>query len=103
MNERRAYIALNMMEGIGPVTVRSLIDHLGSVNAIFEADLSQLTSVPGIGATTADAIISRAKSIDVDKEEESASRLGARIIAFSEKEYPEALKNIYMLRLWLYI
>jgi hypothetical protein len=33
MTDREAYIALNMIEGLGPVTVRALIDALGSPSA----------------------------------------------------------------------
>ena len=38
MTEREAYIGLNMMEGLGPVRVRALVDAVGSPQAVFEAD-----------------------------------------------------------------
>ena len=35
MNARDAYILLNMMEKVGPVVVRALTEHLGTIDAIF--------------------------------------------------------------------
>lgn len=103
MNEREAYIALNMMEGIGPVTVRALVEELGSVEAIFDASAIQLARVSGVGQATADRICRNAREVDVVKEIDSAAETGTRIIAYSESEYPEQLRTIYSPPLALYI
>ena len=42
MEQRTAYIVLNMIEGLGLVSVRRLIDCLGSPKEILEADRSIL-------------------------------------------------------------
>ncbi|MCX7591697.1 MAG: helix-hairpin-helix domain-containing protein, partial [Kiritimatiellae bacterium] len=64
MDERAAYIALNMMEKIGPVTVRALVEHLGSAAAIFDADVESLKSVRGVGPELAGAILRQRHTLD---------------------------------------
>ena len=52
MNDRDAYIALNMMQGVGPVTVRALAAGLGAPARILTADAKELQRVPGRDCTT---------------------------------------------------
>jgi len=49
VTEREAYIALNMLPGVGPVSVRNLAQALGSAAAIFSAPGDELLRVPGVG------------------------------------------------------
>ena len=49
VDSRTAYIALNMMEDIGPVSVRFLVTARGSPQAIFQADKGDLLKAEGIG------------------------------------------------------
>ncbi len=56
MNEREAYIALNMMDKVGPVGVRSLAAELGSVSAIFDAPEGGLMRARGVGRDMASTI-----------------------------------------------
>ena len=48
MTEREAYIALNMMAKVGPVSVRALVSECGSAAAIFEASEQALRGTQGI-------------------------------------------------------
>jgi Fanconi anemia group M protein len=41
---------------VGPVTARSLLAHLGSVEAVMTADRGALLEVSGVGEVTADRI-----------------------------------------------
>lgn len=95
MDEREAYIALNMMEKVGPVGVRSLVSVLGSAKAIFGAGREQLMAARGIGKELAEAIVSQRDRVDWKGEIEKAGRLGGRIIAQIDEEYPAQLKEIH--------
>ena len=55
MTSREAFIALNMIEGVGPVRVRQLVQFFGTAPAILSARESDLQKTPGIGADTARA------------------------------------------------
>ncbi|WP_372797356.1 DNA-processing protein DprA [Pontiella sp.] len=103
MQERQAYIVLNMIEGLGPVTVRRLIDCLGSPKAILEADREALMQARGVGEKLALKIVVQRDSIDPEAEIEKAEEQGARIITPLDEEYPDALKAIHDPPLALYI
>ena len=103
MTEREGYILLNMMERVGPVAVRALVERLGSAAAIFEADASALKSVHGVGPETATAILQQRAILDFDKEIAAASDLGASIVSWVDDEYPELLREIHDPPLALYV
>lgn len=103
MDQRSTYILLNMIDGLGPVTVRRLIDALGSPAAILEADREALMTARGVGEKLALKILSQREGIDTAEEEERAAEAGARIITPLDAEYPEALKSIHDPPLALYI
>ena len=103
MDERLAYITLNMIEGLGPVTVRRLIDCLGAPKAILEATREELMQARGVGEKLALKILVQRDAIDAVAEVERAADVGARIITQVDSEYPEVLKAIHDPPLALYI
>ncbi len=103
MTDRDAYIALNMMEGLGPIKVRALIDFLGSPQAVFEVDGDQLLRVRGIGDKLRCSILEQRERLDPAAETEKAAGLGVRIITPQDAEYPDALKAIPDPPLALYV
>ncbi len=103
MDEREAYISLNMMERVGPVVVRSLVEVLGSAAAVFEADEEALLRANGVGRELAGAIARQRDSIDCQAELERAARCGARMVTPLDEEYPAPLREIYDPPLALYV
>ena len=103
MEERLAYIVLNMIEGLGPVSVRRLVDTLGSPKAILEADREALMEARGVGEKLALKIIAQRDSINVEAQLDKSAEIGARIITPLDDEYPESLKAIHGPPLALYI
>jgi len=103
MTDREAYIALNQMEGLGPIKVRALIDMLGSPQAVFEVEGNALQQVRGIGQKLCASILSQRGEIDPQAEIEQAAELGIRILTPLDGEYPEVLKTIHDPPLALYV
>ncbi len=103
MTERDAYIALNMMDRIGPVGVRSLVSVLGSATAIFSASATELQQAEGIGRQLADQIVRRRDELDLDGEKRRAEDTGTRLLTPLDDEYPGALTTIHDPPLALYI
>lgn len=103
MDEREAYIALNMIEGLGPVRVRALIETLGSPAAVFSATEADLLRARGVGVDLAQGIIRQREEVSASDEMTAAGKLGLRIITPLDEEYPPALKNIHDPPLALYI
>jgi DNA processing protein len=103
MDSREAYVALNLIDGVGPVRARQLVEHFGEAPAILSASKSQLQQVRGIGADTADAISNWEKSVDLAGEMKRIAEFGCRIVISSDAEYPAMLREIYDPPLVLYV
>ncbi len=103
MTSREAYIALNMMQGVGPVTVRTLVAALGAPERILEADRAALLAVAGVGGDMAGKILAQRDALDAVAEQEKAARLGARLVTPVDAEYPKRLLQIYDPPLALYV
>lgn len=103
MDERAAYVALNMMERVGPVRVRALISHLGSASAIFEAGQLELQRAQGVGKELAATIARQRKETDWEGEIDRADKLGVRIVTFVDDDYPRPLAAIHDPPLALYV
>jgi len=103
MESREALVALNMVEHVGPVRVRQLLDHFGDAPAILRASKSQLLQVRAIGDETADAIVNWEESIDLASELKRIQEFGCHILTQTDDGYPESLKQIYDPPIVLYV
>ena len=105
MTERQALIALNLVTGIGAVTVRKLSAHFGSIAAILNASATDLMNVPGvsIGKLRAEEFSKAFRRVRPDAEEERAAKLNVRLVAWNEPDYPKVLLKIYDPSLVLYV
>lgn len=103
MEPREALVALNMVEHVGPVRVRQLLDHFGDAPTILRASKNQLLHVQGIGVDTAEAIATWEKTIDLQAELKRIADFGCRIITQTDPEYPELLLQIYDPPIVLYV
>ncbi|MGN6642438.1 MAG: DNA-processing protein DprA [Verrucomicrobiota bacterium] len=96
-------VALNMIEHVGPVRVRQLLEHFGDGPAILQASRQQLLHVHGIGEETADAISSWEKTIDLAGEFKRITDFGCHVLTQADAEYPELLRQIYDPPIVLYV
>lgn len=103
MDDLEDLLRLNMISGIGTITYRNLIAHLGSVKSILGCQKSKLETIPGIGPRIAERIVNGSKAADVDREIKQAERDNVKIIPFSSDQFPHNLKQIYDPPLVLYI
>ncbi len=103
MDSREAMVALNLVEHVGPVRVRQLLEHFGDAPAILHASKQQLLQARNIGEETADAIANWEKNIDLAAELKRIAEFGCRIVTQAEPEYPELLRQIYDPPIVLYV
>src|SRR5437667_908685 len=103
MDSREALVALNLIEHVGPVRVRQLLEHFGDAPAILGASKSQLLQVRGIGEETAESIAKWEKTVDLNAELKRIADFGCRIVTQAEAEYPELLRQIYDPPIVLYV
>ncbi len=95
MTEREAFIVLNRIEGLGPVTTRRLIETLGSADAVLSADAEMLKETPKVGDKIANAIVKQRAVFDVSAELALAEELGVKIVTQADDDYPSCLRNMY--------
>ena len=103
MDSHEAFVALNLIEGVGPVRVRSLIEHFGDAPAVLSASKSQLLQVRSIGDETATAISNWEKDIDLAGEMKRLTDSGCRVLIQTDEEYPASLREIYDPPMVLYV
>ena len=103
MDSREALVALNMIEHVGPVRVRQLLEYFGEPSKILGASRSQLLRVRGIGEEVADSISSWEKNVDLAGELKRIQDYGCHILTQDDENYPELLKQIYDPPIALYV
>ncbi len=103
LTDREAYIALNVMDRVGPVRVRAMAEALGSVSAIFAASAQELQQIDGVGPVLARAVVAQRERIDPVQEESDALAKGVQIVTPLDPEYPAALLTIHDPPLALYV
>lgn len=87
------WLALRRVRGVGPRIARLLLERFGSPAAIFAASEAELTA-GGIPRPTARTIRAFSDFAPLEKELCELPRLGARIVRWSDPDYPANLKQI---------
>lgn len=103
MEPREAWVALNMIDHVGPVRVRQLLEHFGDPVSILHASKPQLMHVHGIGEDTAEAIATWEKTVDLKGELRRINDFNCHVVTQHDPEYPELLRQIYDPPLVLYV
>lgn len=62
------------LKGIGPVTLRKLVDGLGSPKAVYKANRDELQGIPGLKAGIIELLLSR-RSLDTAKRVQEKMRM----------------------------
>lgn len=94
MDEKRLkyWLALSMLRGIERFNAGSLIERFGGPEEVFNAGPAVLAGFSGPFAKSVAAF----KDWDrVEQEKELALKKGARIVAYDDPSYPQALKRTY--------
>jgi DNA processing protein len=104
LNQNLKYwVALKWVEGVGNVGFKALLEAFGTPRKVFEAPLSMIKAVPGIGDKTARQIKAFKDWKKVEKELECADKTGVSIVTSQDPLYPSQLLNTYDYPAFLYI
>ena len=95
MDSREALIALNMVDGVGPVRARSLLEFFGEAPKILSAKPGELVRVPNIGPDTAAKIAGWESSVDLAGELKRIADYGCHVLTLADPNYPALLREIY--------
>jgi DNA processing protein len=94
-NNVRAVIALGLIPSVGANRIRQLVSFAGSACDVFNMELGELLSIPGIGQATASGIKSFNSWSRVDAILEKSARHGYRMLITDDQEYPGRLAEIH--------
>ena len=103
MTSREAYIALNMIDGVGPIRLRALLDRFGEPQAILAASRGELMQVEGVGEEVARSVTGWPEQVDLDAELQRIEKAGVRVVARDEADYPKNLREVYDPPVVLYV
>lgn len=103
MEVREALVALNMVEHVGPVRLRHLLNHFGDAPTILRTSADRLVQVSGVGPEAAQAIAGWERSVDLAAEMRRIEQSGVRILVGDDEEYPPLLREIYDPPIVLYV
>ncbi|MGA7761140.1 MAG: DNA-processing protein DprA [Candidatus Binataceae bacterium] len=87
------WLALRRVHGVGPRTCRLLLERFGSAEQIFKATEDEVAAA-GVARKVASAIAGFNDFAPLEKELCELPRLGARVLRWTDDEYPPNLKQI---------
>ena len=96
------WLALSLTPGLGPTKARKLIERFGSIQAIFQASLTELEAA-GLPTTAAQSLGTGHSLELADEELARAAAAEVSLISLDSPGYPGELKQIYDPPLLLYV
>jgi DNA processing protein len=94
---------LGAAAGIGPVLFRQLVARFGSPHNVLTASFSELCAEPNINKARAAAIRQAARSVLPRDWPSRLKRLGAGLVTYVDRSYPQRLLTIYDYPALLYV
>ena len=104
VDRRRAFLILNGLPNVGPISLSRLLLEFGSdASAILNAAPSELMRVRNVGAVAADCIAHWREHFDPEREEEKLRKHGTDFVSVVDDDYPRLLKEIHDPPIGLYV
>lgn len=90
-----AWIALNSVNGLGPVRIKNLIERFGSPQAIFDQSPQKIADEKIIPQSCISELFSKQIFKYAQSQLQKSKDLGVEIMSLSDADYPAYLKEIY--------
>lgn len=86
------WLALSRVRGLGGARARRLVEHFGSIEALWHADPKTLAALTGL---TAESFVALQRSFEeLAQERESLRREGIEIVTVEDEQYPVLLRDL---------
>ena len=89
------WLAINKIPDVGPVTIKKLWMHFGSIKAVWEAEESRLHAVEGLSKPALKSFLANRDKVNLEKELNFILEGKASVLTLDDEGYPKTLKNIY--------
>ena len=103
MTSKEAFLALNLLPGIGPIRVRRLLEAFSQPQDILSTSEKDLQQIPGIGREMARSIRDWENLVDLAEEQRRMADHGITTITLEDSHYPPALREIHDPPFLLYV
>ena len=95
LTEAQAYLVLNALPNVGPITLNRLLAELGGdPRAIFTAGARRLEQVRGVGSVISATITGWREQFDLAREEERMAKANVTFVTTPDAAYPKLLREI---------
>ncbi len=95
LTERQAFLVLNALPNIGPITLNRLLEELGGdPREIFKTDRRRLESVKGVGPVISATLGAWREKFDLAREESRMAQSHADFLTGRDEAYPKLLREI---------
>ncbi|MDB6093512.1 MAG: protecting protein DprA [Verrucomicrobia bacterium] len=95
LTEQQAFLVLNALPNIGPITLNRLLEDLGGdPREIFQVGTRRLESVRGVGPAISATISQWTEHFNLEREEERMAKARTVFIPSRDAGYPKLLKEI---------
>jgi DNA processing protein len=96
LSERQAFLILNALPNIGPVTLNRLLGELGGNPVqVLAAEPARLRAVKGVGPVIAASVAGWREHFDPAREEAKMAQAGVDFIVGADPAYPRLLREIH--------
>ena len=95
MSKPEYWVALSSVEGISPVRIKYLLNRFGRIEAVFDAELLEIASLPLFDQILASRVLrARLGLAEIRCQIEWLKSQGINIICFEDSEYPMQLREL---------
>ena len=98
MNDKRFWVGLTLVRGIGAVRLRALINHFGDAASAWQGAPDEL-SAAGMGTKVIERLLEARKNVDLDQLWDKIIAQGIKILTWDDELYPPRLKKLSNRRL----
>lgn len=95
MDDKKYWIWLSRLEGIGPIKIKQLLEIYKTPKKIWELKKEELLKIKGIGEKIANQILNEKYRNNLEQYVEYMEKYHIGIITILDKDYPKNLKNVY--------
>ncbi|EKQ68142.1 DNA protecting protein DprA [Leptolyngbyaceae cyanobacterium JSC-12] len=92
--ERAYWVAWSHVNGIGPILLKRLQKHFGTLTDAWNATASELLEVEGFGLLTADAVVAERRKLEPELLLQQHERDNPRFWTPADRDYPRLLLEI---------
>src|SRR5512142_2136624 len=93
MDDKKYWVAFNLVRGVGAVRLQGLIDHFGDAASAWRGGTEDLRAA-GLGGKVLERLIELRESLDVNSLWDRIAAQGIQVVTLLDEGYPRRLREI---------